>query len=178
MIETSDIVFARAQNYFWLAAVYIYLLILAGLNLAALPLFAMAAIKPAFLLMGIYFVYLTKPELVPLPILFVVGVVFDLVAGEIVGLSAFLFLMIALSIHAQRRFLSGQGWLVIWAGFCVANCLSSTVSYLLHAVVAQSVPSFLPFLTAILVGGLLYPLVVWPLHVFLRRLHIAKRHHP
>ncbi len=178
MIEPSQRIFTSLQTGLWLGATYLYLLILFALNLAALPVFLAASIKPPFLLMGIYFVLLMRADLLPLVALFMIGVVFDLLTGDLVGLNALVFLLLALTVHAQKRFLSGQGWLVIWAGFWAASLAAAVFTYLLHAVMALSWPSLLPFVTNVILGGLLYPLVVLPLHIFLRRLHIAKMHHP
>lgn len=142
---------------------YLFLLMLLILNLAHLPLMSEAGTRPAFLLIGIYFWVIFRPNLMPLPLVFLLGILLDILSGGLVGLNTFCFMLVALLVNSQRRFLLGQSWQVIWAGFFVAVLMFQSVQIIAYSLARWQVPSIGQAVASVVVSVLAYPLLLIPL---------------
>ncbi|PZP55776.1 MAG: rod shape-determining protein MreD [Micavibrio aeruginosavorus] len=144
--------------------VYISLVFLMLLNASSIPILELGNITPYFLLMGIYFWILARPGLVPFYLAFLFGLGLDFITGQAVGLNALCFLLISFILFSQRRFLKGQVWPVLWAGYGVA-CLFVGFIHLLVFILSSGFhfPSLMPFLATVLVSVLAYPLMTVPM---------------
>lgn len=152
-----------------LFGLYIILFILILLNLVKFPLLGSDGGKLSFLLIGIYFWTVYRPTLLPYPVIFATGLLLDLLSGGLVGLNAFCFMVVAMIVRGQRRFLLGQSWSVIWAGFCVAVTLVMGVQYTVYTLDALSVLPLKPLAFNLVISYLLYPLILPPM-ILLNRL--------
>lgn len=150
-------------------AVYLLLFLMMTLNLINIPALGEEGGTLSFLLIGIYFWLLFRPSLIPYPVLFLIGLLLDLLSGGLVGLYALCFMMLSIIMRNQRRFLLSQSWPVIWAGFCVAAVLVNVVQYLAYSLAHFSFPPFLPMIYGLGISCLLYPLLLPPM-MFLNRL--------
>lgn len=151
-----------------LAAVYVLLGVLLAMNVVDVPLLGKDGGRIAVLLAGIYFWSIYRPTLLPYPLVFCGGLVLDFLGGGLVGLYALCFMVMVMLVRGQRRFLLGQSWPVVWAGFCVAAAVVTAFQYLAYAVSALSVPPIAPVAINLIVSTLLYPLLL-PLMMLLNR---------
>ena len=155
-------------------SIYLFLLLLFLLNLANIPLLGSGEVRPAFLLIGIYFWTITKPSLLPIPVIFLIGLAFDIISASVVGLHTFAFMLIVMLVRSQRRFLLGQTWPVLWVGFVAAALILGFVQMLVYVLDSGAMPSFFLMLAGTLVSALAYP-VLTPLMIGLNRfLTVAK----
>ena len=152
-----------------LIGLYVLLFLLILLNLVKFPLLGADGGKLSFLLIGIYFWTIYRPSLLPYPIIFVAGLLLDLLSGGLVGLNALCFMVVAMIVRGQRRFLLGQSWSVVWAGFCVAVTLVMGVQYLVYSLDALTILSPIPLIFNLVISYLLYPLILPPM-ILLNRL--------
>ncbi len=155
--------------------IYLFLGFLFLLNLADIPLIGSGMVPPAFLLIGIYFWSITKPALLPVPVVFVIGLAFDIVSASVVGLHTFAFMIIVTVLRSQRRYLLGQAWPVLWVGFIGAILILSLLHALAYTLVSGSFPSLWLVLASIAIGALTYPLLT-PLMAALNRFLTVAKH--
>lgn len=155
-------------------AVYLFLTLLFFLNLANIPLFGSGIIHPAFLLIGIYFWTITKPVLLPLPLIFAIGLAFDIVSANVVGLHTFAFTAICVLVRSQRRYLLGQPWPVVWAGFAIAALILATIQAVVYLIGSGSFPSLWVIVADVLISTLAYPLMTPLMNALNRFLTVAK----
>lgn len=145
------------------AAVYVFLIFLMLLNASSLPVFDIGNITPYFLLMGIYFWLLTRPGLLPFYLVFIFGLGLDFITGQVVGLNAFSFLMISFVLTSQRRYMNGQAWPVIWAGFGFAALFLGAMHMLIFILMNWAWPGIFELFATVLISVLAYPLMTLPM---------------
>lgn len=152
-----------------LLGLYILLFLLILLNLINFPLLGEDGGKLSFLLIGIYFWTIYRPTLLPYPMIFVTGLFLDLLSGGLLGLNALCFMVVAMIVRGQRRFLLGQSWSVVWAGYCVAVTLVMGIHYLVYSLDSLTILSPIPLGFNLIISYLLYPLILPPM-ILLNRL--------
>lgn len=164
-----------ARGSLRVVAIYVFLALLFLLNLANIPLLGSGAIRPAFLLIGLYFWTITRPSLLPVLVVFFIGLVFDIVSASIVGTHTFAFMLIVMLVRSQRRFLLGQTWPVLWVGFAAAAVILGAVQMLVYTISSGALPSIFLFLGGVVVSTLAYP-VMTPLMIGLNRFLTVAKH--
>lgn len=156
-------------------SIYFFLALLFFLDLSDIPLPGSGIVRPAFLLVGVYFWSITKPGLLPAPLVFLIGLAFDLVSASAIGLHTFTFMLVAMILRSQRRYLLGQSWPVLWVGFGIATVILATMQTLAFAVGSGTWPSLLLPVAEVVITLLSYPLLT-PLMAGLNRfLTVAKQ---
>ncbi len=92
-----------------------------------------AAIAPTFALMAVYHWSLYRPELMPAPAVFLIGLSQDFLLGDHMGVYAFIFLFVYMGVLAQRRFLVGKSFSVVWIGFLAVAGAATGIHWLLES---------------------------------------------
>ena len=146
-----------------LFGLYALLFLFVLLNLVKFPLLGTDGGKLSFLLIGIYFWTIYRPTLLPYPLIFASGLLLDFLSGGLVGLNALCFMIVAMIVRGQRRFLLGQSWSVVWAGYCVAVTLIMGGHYAVYALSTLTVLSPVPLVFNLIISYLLYPLILPPM---------------
>lgn len=158
-----------AVHFLKIALIYVLLFLMVILNLINVPFLGDDGGRLPFLLIGIYFWLIFRPALIPYPLLFMAGLLLDFLSGGLVGLYALCFMVLGIIVRNQRRFLLGQSWSVVWAGFCVASVIVTSIQFLAYSLDHFAFPAFLPMFFGLGISFLLYPLLL-PLMMFLNRL--------
>lgn len=144
---------------------FIWIFLLFILNLVAVSHPFPAEIKAPLFLMAIYYWSIYRPTLLPLWLVFIAGCLFDLISGYPLGLNALVFVMAQWFISTQRRFLTGQSFVMIWLGFAMLALLSGIVQW---AVFGLFSAVWLPpggALLSVLLGVTIFPVVCIILHI-------------
>jgi rod shape-determining protein MreD len=143
----------------------IVLVLFVLLTLSAFPIQAgnLGAVRPVFILIAIYYWAITRPDMLPPLGVFATGIVFDLVCGYPLGMTALTLLVVQWVIRLQRKFLSGQPFRVIWAGMAVVALAAGLAQWLLFSLFYLSIVPPLPVLISAAVTAAVFPLVVLPL---------------
>lgn len=149
--------------------IYVLLFLMMILNLVNMPFLGEDGGNISFLLIGIYFWLIFRPSLIPYPLLFVAGITLDFLSGGLVGLYTLCFMILGVIVRNQRRFLLGQSWSVLWAGFCVASIIITFIQFLAYSLAYYAFAPILPMIFSLVISFLLYPLLLPPL-MFLNRL--------
>ncbi|MDD3021133.1 MAG: rod shape-determining protein MreD [Alphaproteobacteria bacterium] len=138
--------------------VYLMLIVLMFLSMIDIPMFQAGEIRQGFLLIGLYFWTIYRPHLLPYPVIFLLGIFTDLLSGALLGLHAFCFMVLAIIIRGQRRYLLGQSWQMVWAGFFVAVTITQGFQALAYAITSSALPQLWPLSANIILASLFYPL--------------------
>jgi rod shape-determining protein MreD len=89
---------------------------------------------PYFLLMGVFYWGLHRPDLLPAVAVFVVGLMQDALEGEPFGVNAFVLIAVYWLVVSQQRHFRGQPFLVVWSGFAAAALLAGVLRWTLVSV--------------------------------------------
>jgi len=146
----------------WALALAVLVVLLA---LSALPLEIahLGEVRPAFMLMAVYYWTILRPSpFLPLAV-FVIGLVLDLLSAHPFGMHALIFVAAQWISSGQRRFFLGQSFLVVWAGFALIALGAGLVQWGLFSLFNMSLLSMKAMLISVLLSTLLFPLLVWPL---------------
>lgn len=110
---------------------------------------------------------LVRPRAMPLSIVFVSGLMTDIVTFVPFGIHGCVYILACLMLKKQRRFLLGQGFWVMWAAFALMLLGVHIGIYILGTVFLHGSISFVFGVWGAAVAWGCVPLVVW----FLGRIH-------
>lgn len=136
-------------------------LILLGTTLAGVvpvqaPLFA--TIAPLAPLAALYFWMVHRPDLVPVSLVFAVGILHDILTGTPIGAYAAVLLLVYWLISSQRRFLSGRPFMILWSGFLVVCGFACLTEWTIISLLVGSVMPLEPALFRSVFTAALFPL--------------------
>jgi rod shape-determining protein MreD len=94
-------------------------LILVLLSLAPYNLPGSAQLVPPLALMAVFHWGIFRPDLLPGPLAFVLGLLQDILSGGPLGMWAIVFLLVLVVTASQRRFFLGKMFVVEWLGFAL-----------------------------------------------------------
>jgi rod shape-determining protein MreD len=137
--------------------------LLALILLSAIPFHIphLGEIRPVFMLMAVYYWTILRPSS-PLAV-FALGLVLDLLSGYPLGLNALVLVAVqALTAH-NRKFLLGQSFLVIWAGFALVALGTAIVQWGLFSLFNLAFVTPKPALISALLSAFIFPLSALPL---------------
>ncbi len=146
---------AAARAGFPASTTALLLLILA----APLGLPAQAQLQGALALAAVFFWSLYRPGSMPPQVVFVLGVLLDLLGISPLGTSVITLLIAHGVALASRRVLLRHGFLVIWLGFMLVAVLTSVLGWALTALLSFRLLSPVPMLFQCLLAVAIYPLV-------------------
>lgn len=141
-----------------LAVTLLFLLI--GISLPAfIP--ALASIPPLLIYAAVYYWSVHRPDLMPLALLFIVGLCTDALLRLPFGVSGLVYIVIGQLVQSQRPIFADQSYFTLWLGFAVLLAVAQTLQWLLLSLLFHH---FLPVMPLLLQGGLtlaLFPLLAW-----------------
>ncbi len=90
---------------------------------------AFVTTTPFFTLMAVYFWTLHRPELLPFPTVFAVGLLLDLLEGAPLGISPLILLLAHGLVLSQRELFLMRRFTVVWVGFLVVAAAASALAW-------------------------------------------------
>jgi rod shape-determining protein MreD len=138
-------------------------LLLMLLSLAPFGLWGQAALLPTVALTCVWFWSLFRPAAMSPPVVFLIGVLLDLLGFLPPGVGALTMLTTFGIVQRLRRFLSRQRFAIIWLIFIAVACFIAVINW---ALVSLLTFSFLPAGPVLFQAGLaaaMYPVVAIPL---------------
>lgn len=154
-----DISAKGIENGFRLLVPVGLLALLFLLSVTALPLPKVGPVKPALILMAVYYWSIYRPTLMPPSLCFLIGLTLDILSFLPLGVNAIVFTLVQLIVRDQRKFLMGQAYITIWAVFAFVAFGSSTLQWLLYGWVNDQLAPALPVLISVAATVLLFPVV-------------------
>jgi len=120
----------------------------------------------------LYYWLVNRPSVFPYWLAFLAGIFLDLLIGRYLGLNALLFVLSALLITRQRRFLAAQSFMSQWALFLALCLMVETTRWAFLSLLHWSFFSVPSSLVSAVVTAALYPvatLVMAPVHRLMSR---------
>jgi rod shape-determining protein MreD len=133
-------------------------LILLLVSLLPLKLPGLASIMPPLALMGVFYWGVYRPDLLNGLSAFAIGVVYDLLSGLPLGVSALIMLLVHGFAQTRRRSFLSHGFLVVWTGFTLASAGATLIAWLLVSILAGSATDANSAFIQFLLSALLFPL--------------------
>jgi len=119
------------------------------------------AIMPFFTLMAIYYWTVARPDLLAAPLMFLIGLLQDSLAGTPLGLSAIVFLTAHYFVITQRRLLAGQSFVLNWFGFSVMAVIAALMAWTIACVFYLHLVPVTPSAIQTVLTIVLYPPLAW-----------------
>lgn len=164
-----DLLSFERLDWLWrLALAHFVTLCLLFLNLVSFSFPSMGEVRPLFFLMAVFYWAVYRPTLIPPALVFVLGLVMDILSGFPIGLNALILLAAQWLVRSQRLFLMGQSFLMLWAGFMVTAFLVVFIQWLSFAVISRAFSPLWPVLMEMGLSILVFPLISL-LFVFVHR---------
>lgn len=143
-----------------LSVPYSFMAILFVLSIVSVPYPLAAFFKAPLLLIAIYYWGVFRPTLLPPLLVFVAGLLYDVLTGmPYLGLSAILFLLCRMAIVDQRRFLVGQGFAMLWFGFCIVDVAYHLLQWGIFSALNAQWLYAKDFVSSLVLGFVLFPVV-------------------
>ena len=106
------------------------------LSIEPLHLDGYAGLTPAFTLMATYHWTIYRPDLLPAPLLFLIGTTQDLLSGGLLGVTAVTLLLARAIVVPHRHHFVDRPFPFIWAGFTLLTGGAMLFSWTLHSLFA------------------------------------------
>lgn len=116
---------------------------------------------PDIILIAIYYWAVYRPDLLPFWMVFLIGLLQDLLSGDALGVSSLVFLAVYGAVVAQRRFFISRSFMMIWAGFIVVAGGVVILSWALHGLILGRAVHMGPAVFQYLTSIAAYPLLAW-----------------
>jgi rod shape-determining protein MreD len=153
-----DDVFTLNSLWRYLVA-YGFFTILLLISVISLSIPMAESVRPYFIIMGIYFWAIYRPTLIPPLLIFIMGLLYDLMMGFPLALHAALFVISYWVIKNQRLFFLGQSYFILWIGFCITCFSVLSVEYLFFSIFYHGFFNFMPLIGSFLLSAFLFPLL-------------------
>lgn len=138
-------------------------LLLLLLTMVPTRLSGFASISPMLPLMGVYYWAIYRPDLLPAWAAFVIGLLFDFLAGTPLGVNALVMLLVQGVSASQRKFFLGKSFLVTWWAFGLLTAGALGLTWLLVSLLNMRPVDPLPVIFEYLVTLSLFPPLTWAL---------------
>jgi rod shape-determining protein MreD len=163
------------ENFVRLLIPYLFLVLLVVLSVIKLPVPQIGEVKPYLVLMAIYYWSIYRPTLIPPLSCFLIGLIIDILSGVPLGLNAFILVGTHWIVRDQRRFLTGQPYITIWAGFGLVAIASCAWQWGLIGLIKLNWGSAVPGLITVVLSLFMFPFITLLLNLTHRLLPIASR---
>lgn len=133
--------------------------ILILLNMISFSHLSISYLRPDFFLMALYYWTVFRPSFLPPYLVFILGILIDVLTGFPIGVHAFIFVLLQWIITSRRLFLTGQTFPIFWLGFTLT---SFAAAYFKWAILTFTYKHMLPIgdiLISATVGAFLFPLI-------------------
>jgi len=121
----------------------------------------LAVVTPSFGTMAVYYWAIYRPDLLPAPAAFLIGLAQDVLGGGPTGLMALVLLLVHAVVVSQRRVFVGKSFLVGWWGFAIVASGAGLLTWLAAAAWIGALPPPAPSAYQTLLTIVLYPCVAW-----------------
>lgn len=133
--------------------------------LSAIPLdfFNMGEIRPAFMLIAIYYMTILRPSVMPAFVVFLIGLALDLASSYPFGLNAMILVSVQWMVRSQRKLLLSHSFKIIWGGFAIVALIAGIAQWAVLSLFNFSLYSAKPIMFSVLLSSFVFPLLAFPL---------------
>lgn len=148
----------RFELMFWSAVPALITLLLAILCMIPKPFPGFSAFMPILPLIPIFYWGLLQANEMPYWFVCFIGVLSDAATGQPLGLSALLYLFFLTTLHAQRKHIIKEGFMIRWSGFALMVIALCALQWLFFSIFANRVYTFFPAILQWLLTVCCYPI--------------------
>ncbi|MCC6597610.1 MAG: rod shape-determining protein MreD [Alphaproteobacteria bacterium] len=153
-------------EFVWRAAMpYGLMTLLFILNVISVPYPLSILFKAPFFLMAVYYWSIYRPALVPPWMVFLSGLLLDLLSGLPLGLNALLFVLCRWAAVDQRRYLTSQNFFIVWIGFAFLNVAYVLAQWFVFLLVYRHFYPFSEIGFSLALGTALFPAIYIFMHL-------------
>jgi rod shape-determining protein MreD len=128
------------------------------------PIPGYSTIVPMLFLASVFFWAIHHPGLLPPVVVFIIGLVQDILTGALVGSGAVVLLLVYGVVVSQRIVFLNKSFLVVWWGFMMVALGAGALFWLFASAFAGRLVPPGAALFQVLVTMTIYPLLTWILH--------------
>ncbi|CAA7620474.1 rod shape-determining protein MreD [Magnetospirillum sp. UT-4] len=121
------------------------------------------AVAPMLPLMGVYYWAIYRPDLLPAWAAFLIGLLYDVIAGTPLGAVALVLLLVQGVAASQRKFFLGKSFIVTWWAFGLLAGGATGLTWVLVTVLNGRAADAGPVIFEYLLMLALFPLMTWTL---------------
>ncbi|MEJ0061859.1 MAG: rod shape-determining protein MreD [Alphaproteobacteria bacterium] len=140
------------------------------LTVAASPIPQFASLTPSFALIAVYYWSVHRPDLLPLPALFALGLILDALMRLPLGLSALSFILAARWVQGQRHIFSDRSYATLWFGFAVVAAVTAALQWMVAGLLAWHMLPAWPLCLQTLLTIAVFPLFAWSMILLQRHI--------
>ncbi len=150
----------NSDNPIWVAYPSATILVAVLLSVVPFGLSSTVLAPPSFGLVTIYLWAIYRPEFIPAPLVFSLGILQDFLWSGPVGLWAFVYLVIYGLTVSQRLVLIGQGFGFMWAGFGLIALVAGLLSWISASFYYGMAVPLAPVFVQVILSTAVYPLFI------------------
>ncbi|MFC7333438.1 rod shape-determining protein MreD [Rhodocista pekingensis] len=143
------------------------LFMLVGMTPTQIP--GLVQVAPPLMLMAVVYWAVHRPDLLRPTLVFLLGVLNDLLGGAPLGMTALVFVLAYWLLLTQRRFFLGNSFLLLWIGFTMVALGAAAVQWAVYSLMAAELLTFRAAGFQVMLATAVFPLAAW----VLMRLHRA-----
>jgi len=145
----------RGSIPFWLT------FFLALLSVVPMRIEGFAIVTPSLVTISVFYWSLHRPNLMSAPVVFVLGLLSDILTGVPMGLSPLILLLVHGISASQRLVFVGRAFIVTWWGFLLVGAGVAFLSWVIACLYSLSILPILPVLMQFVLSMLVFPLCAW-----------------
>lgn len=136
-------------------------LVLVIINVLPMHIPGFSRVAPLLPLMAIYHWAIFRPHLLPAYVVFLIGILQDILTGAPIGVNAFIFLLAYGAVLSQKSFFLGKSFFILWLGFALVAAGTSVMSWIAISILNVTVvePKTVAFQYLMTLG--FFPAVAW-----------------
>jgi rod shape-determining protein MreD len=131
------------------------LMLVIGTTPLHLPYFV--PLGPGLAMISVYYWAIHRPDLLPAPAVFAIGLIGDLMGAAPLGVGTLILLLVYAIALSQRRLFFGQPFLVVWWGFMMIAAGAMSLGWILSSIVGGGALDPKPTIFSYLMTLALYP---------------------
>lgn len=121
----------------------------------------LAGITPMLPMMGVYYWAIYRPDLLPAWSAFVIGLLYDIIAGTPLGVNALVLVLVQGTAASQRKFFLGKSFLVAWWAFGLLAAGAIGMAWLLVSMLLGAAIDPMPVVFQYLLTLGIFPALTW-----------------
>ena len=120
-----------------------------------------APIMPALGLIAVYFWLVYRPDLMPAWVVFLVGLIQDLLGGGALGVGVFVLLVVYATMAGQRRNIAQRSFVLVWLVFLPVAAGAFILTWMFNSLIVDALLDPRPAVFQYLSTVAFYPCVAW-----------------
>jgi rod shape-determining protein MreD len=120
-----------------------------------------AQVTPNFVLMSIYYWTIYRPDHLPYLVVFLVGLLVDLLTFGPPGVTPFALLIVRAAVLGQRKLFVGRNFPILWWGFAIATAAVTVLSWGVGSLYSARLLDPRSFAFQAVLTAAIYPVLSW-----------------